>query len=217
MKKNPSVLDIANELMSKGYEVDIYIRTDGSALIKRINGEKFSGAKGNARARQILGVQLSEARAKQLKYATRQRKRPKDITLDDEILKEYRRVKKKWNKAFKSKKGKAHPAGYFGLGKIEYTFKKYGKEETLLRIKEAERYATGIAYSKAVATVAGFIQDYAIKANSQELMDVARDMMENAYAIRGEWLQPALDELYKLNQGKDPKEVARNVRAILRL
>ena len=39
----------------------------------------------------------------------------------------------------------------------------------------------------------------------------------NAYAIKEETIAPAYDELYKLNAGQDPKDVANNLRRILRL
>ena len=153
---------------------------------------------------------------KQLKYATRQRK-VKKPSLDDTIEKEYQRVKKKWNKAFKSKKGKPHPAGYFGRGRIAYALKHYGKEEALRRIREAERYASGVAYSKNVEQLAYFIKSAGDTYQSQELQKLADDILQNAYTIREEWIAPAYDELYKLNAGVPPKEVARVTRAILRL
>lgn len=212
-----TMMEVVRQLQAEGHEVDYYVRKDGGILVKKIDGERYpSGASGNARARQLAGASISEARVKQLKYATRQRtiKKP---SLDDAIEKEYQRVKKKWNKAFKSKKGKPHPAGYFGRGRIQYAIDHYGKEEALRRIREAERYASGIAYSKNVQILAQFIQSAGEQYQSQELIKLAKDLVDNAYTIQEEWIAPAYDELYKLNAGVPPKEVARNTRAILRL
>lgn len=212
-----TMMEIVKQLQDQGHEVEFYIRKDGGILVRRIDAEKYpSGASGNKRARQIVGATLSEARSSQLKYATRQRK-VKLPDLDAEIEKEYKRVKKKWNKAFKSKEGKPHPAGYFGRNRIKYYIEHYGKEEALNRIKEAEKYASGIAYSADVRILAMFVEDDARKHESQELHDLSKDILENAYSIRDEWIQPAYDELYKLNAGALPEEVAKNVRAILRL
>lgn len=211
-----TMIEVVRELQQQGHKVDFYVRKDGGILVKRIDGERFSGATGNKRAREITGAEISEARISQLKYATKTRKRKK-LSLDEEIEQEYNRVKKIWKKRIKPTKGKPHHAGYFGKGRIEYAMKHYGKKEALRRIFEAERYATGLAYSKNVQILASFIKSAGIQYNSQELIKLAEDIEENAYAIREEWIVPAYDELYKLNKGISPKQVAKNTRKILRL
>ena len=210
-----TMIEVVRELQQQGHKVDFYIRKDGGILVRRIDGERFSGASGNKRAREITGATISEARISQLKYATRSRKVKYDI--DEEIEKEYRRVKKKWNKAFKAKKGKSHPAGYFGRARIKYLMQHYKKEEVLQRILEAERYASGIAYSKNVQILATFIKNAGKQYNSQDLLKLADDIEQEAFSIREEWIQPAYDELYKLNAGVSPEQVAKNTRKILRL
>ena len=99
----------------------------------------------------------------------------------------------------------------------KYAVEHYGKEEALRRIREAERYASGIAYAKNVEILAQYIKSVGDQLNSQELVKLSDDLIANAYSIKEEWIKPAYDELYKLNQGIPPKEVARNTRAILRL
>ena len=211
------MIEVVHQLQRQGHSVSYYVRKDGGILIKNIDGERFTtGASGNARARQLVGEFISEARIKQLKYATRARK-VKRPTLDDAISKEYKRVKKKWNRAFKAKEGKAHPAGYFGWKRIKYALEHYGKEEALRRIHEAERYASGIAYAKNVEILAQFIRSVSDQLNSPELLKLSEDLIENAYSIKEEWIKPAYDNLYKLNEGVSAKEIARTTRAILRL
>ena len=213
---------IVSQLTSKGHHIEYYVRKDGGILIRSIDGERFKEAKGNARARQMAGVQLSEARITQLKYATGTRKELRTPSLrrtqvKDAIWEEYARVKKMWNKAFKSKNGKSHPAGYFGKARIKKSIRDWGEEEALRRIGEAEKYASGIAYSKNVQILAEQIKKAGYDYDSQELINLADDILNNAYAIREEWIQPAYNQLYKLNDGVDPKEVAKNVRKVLRL
>ena len=211
------MIEVVQTLQAQGHEIDYYVRKDGGILVKNIDGQKFpSGASGNAVARQMAGAQISEARVAQLKFATRARK-VKKPTLDDEVKKEWQRVKKKWNKAFKAKNGKPHPAGYFGWNRINRAIKEYGREEALRRIREAEKYASGVAYAKNVEQLAGFILDAGTKYNSQALTKLSQDVLENAYAIRDEWIYPAYEALYKLNDGVPPEQVASNVRTILRL
>ena len=211
------MMEVVTKLQSQGHHIDFYVRKDGGILVRSIDGQRFpSGASGNAVARQMAGSTLSEARASQLKFATRARK-VKKPSLDDEVRKEFLRVKKKWNKAFKAKGGKPHPVGYFGWNRIKYALDKYGKEEALRRIHEAEKYTSGIAYEKNVRTLAVFVRNAGSQYQSQELLKLADDIEENAYTIREEWIAPAYDELYKLNQGIEPKQIAKNTRAILRL
>ena len=212
-----TMMEVVRQLQAQGHEVDFYVRKDGGILVKNIDGEKFTtGASGNARARQIAGASISEARISQLKYATRARK-VKKPSLDDEVRKEFERVKKKWNKSFKAKGRKPHPAGYFGWKRIKYALDHYGRDEALRRIREAERYASGIAYAKNVEILAQYIKSAGDQFDSPELTKLSEDLIENAYSIKEEWIKPAYDELYKLNQGVPPKEVAKNTRAILRL
>lgn len=212
-----TMLETIRKLQSQGHEVEFYVRKDGGILVKRIDNERYpTGASGNARARELAGTSLSEARTKQLKYATRQRK-GKKTSIDEDIEREFQRVKKKWSKVFRAKKGKPHPAGYFGKGRIRYALEHYGKEEALRRIREAERYASGIAYSKNVQYLVFYIKQASIDYKSPELAQLARDLEDNAYAIEESWILPAYEELYKLNDGIPPNEVARKTRIILRL
>lgn len=215
---------IVSRLQSQGHHIDFYVRKDGGILVKSIDGKRFTkGASGNIVARQMAGSTLSEARASQLEYAKRARKTHRTARklgkpdLDDEIKREWQRVKKKWNRAFKSKGGKPHPAGYFGWTRIQYSIEREGREEALRRIREAEKYASGVAYAKNVEHLADFITESGTKLHSNELLKLAEDMRENAYTIREEWILPAYEALYDLNHGVEPKQVVKNVRKILRL
>lgn len=216
-------LQVVQTLIAQGHRIRYSRRSDGGILVKEIDGLRFpSGAKGNQVARQMAGVGFSEAREKQLKYATRTRERyrthPKSInSVDKEIKERFKEVKKIWGKRFKATKGKPHQAGYFGWSRIQYTIEKYGKAEALRRIEEAERYALGYAYSKNVKYLIIQIRDAGNKYQSNELLNLADDVEANMYQIKEDWIYPAYDELYKLNSGASPKDVAENVRKILRL
>ena len=211
-----TIFDIISQLIAEGHQVKYYKRKDGGYIIQAIDGVHYSGAKGNARAREMVGQEISVARTKQLKFALRQRKQSKK-KLPNAVEEAYQKTKKKWNKAFHSKKGVPHPAGYFPKKKIKYIYERYGEEEAMRRINEADRYASGIAYSKNVEHLAGFILDAGNKYSSQELIKLAEDLLANAYAIKDEWILPAYEKLYELNNGIDPKQVAIDTRRILRL
>lgn len=212
-----TIAEIIQELQREGHSVTYYVRKDGGMLIRSIDGETFSGAHGNARARAMVGTSISQAREAQLKFAMRQRGKLKKVDLPDYIKQEFTKVKKKWNKAFKAKEGKPHPAGYFSKNRIKRIYKEQGEEEAMRRIHEAENYASGIAYSKNVEHLADYIRMTADQLDSDELRNLADLIMRFAWTIREEWIYPAYQELYKLNQGVEPKQVVANVMRILRL
>ena len=204
------------ELQKEGHVIEYYVRKDGGILIRTIDGKKYTGASGNAVARTMAGAKISEARLKQLKHITAKRTK-KRKALPSRIKTEYERVKKIWNKRFKAKEGKPHPAGYFDKSRIQYSLDHYGEAEALRRISEAERYATGYAYSKNVEALARFIESTARIIRSEELNQLAQDILSNSYSIKEEWIQPTYDELYKLNAGVNVLDVINNVRMILKL
>ena len=217
------MLEVVRKLQEQGHKVEYYVRKDGGILIKRIDSQRFTtGASGNIMARSMAGVEISEARSSQLKYATASRKTirnmaKKHFTLEDEIKQEWQRVKKKWNKAFKAKEGKPHHAGYFGWSRIKYSIEHYGHDEAMRRIREAEKYASGIAYEKNVKNLAVQILKASDDYDSSLLKELAQDLIDNAYTIKEEWIDDAYQALYKLNKGVSTKEVVKNVRKILRL
>ena len=216
------MIDVVMKLVEQGHSVRYYMRRDGGILIRSIDGRHFKGASGNIYARELTGTTISEARMTQLKFATGTRKELrsatlKEINIPDPIWDEYKKVKKIWDKAFKAKGGKASPVGYFTKARIKKALRDYGPEEAMRRISEAEKYATGIAYSKNVQQLAEHIMSAGNQLQSEELMKLAKDIMENAYTIKDEWIYPAYNALYKVNNGQAPKQVASKVRKILRL
>lgn len=218
--KNIPMIQVVAMLQAKGHRIEYYVRKDGGILVRSIDGVRYpTGASGNAVARSMAGTAISQARSEQLKYATetrkRYRKRPRRKLPN--LRKEYDRVKRIWKKHIKPKDGQPHPAGYFGWGRIEYAYEEYGYDEALRRIGEAEKYALGIAYTKNVEHLAMFVEDAGNKANSEELKQLARDIMSNAYLIKEEWILPAYQELYKLNAGLPINDVVANVRRVLHL
>ena len=52
---------------------------------------------------------------------------------------------------------------------------------------------------------------------SQELIQLADDILANGYSIEEDWIYPAYEKLYLLNKGGIPRQIAKDVRTILRL
>lgn len=212
-----NVRQIVNKLRSEGHSVTYYVRKDGGILIKTIDGQRFTGATGNMYARAMSGATLSTKRAAQLSRITWTGKRAKSYIEDREIKRLLQKVQRKWNQAFPHKRGEIPAVGLKTSKKVKWSLEHKGKEETIRLLQEAERYASGKAYSENIRQLADYVEDSGVKLNSDDLLQLAQDIRESAWMIKEDSIQPAYHELYKLNQGADPKEVARLVRKVLQI
>ena len=208
--------EVVSKLQRQGHKVEYYQRKDGGILVRSVDGVKFpSGASGNAYARDLAGVKVSEARTTQLSYAMRQRgKRQVKVEVPDNLKTYYKEVKKKWSKVFKSKGGKAHQAGYMGYNKLKKILKEQGEEEAFSWIAEKEKYASGIAYYENVRILSAFIKDAGRSKKSQELIEIADYLINNAYSIREEWISKAYEIMYKVDKNVPPEEIARQLKLL---
>ena len=157
------------ELRSRGYRVTYKQRKDGGILIKSINGRKFTGAKGNAQARQILGTRLSEARSYQLHRLNPQKgdnwTRPasqKRKPLPEALSRELKNVQRLWRKG--SGKVLSHTTiqGTISRGNLRYVYETYGEQEAWLKLRKAKRYAQGYAYEENVKWLRDTIKEQII-------------------------------------------------------
>lgn len=205
-------------LQGQGYSIEYRTRKDGGVLITKINGQKFRGAKGNAMARMLTNQPLTEKRRSQLNRITTTGKRAMNRTPQDpEIKRALERVQRKWNKAFPHKRGESPSVGRVTSKKVNIYLQKYGKEETLRMLEERERYAQGKAYSKNVEILAQFVRSAGESLSSKDLISLADLILENAWKIEESSIAPAYHELYKLNDGVPPEEVARMTRRALKI
>lgn len=214
-----TVRQTINLLRSQGHKVTYYQRRDGGVLIKSIDGQRFTGATGNLYARAMTGQTLSVKRATQLGNITWSGKRLQSQipSAEKEIKKKLSRVQRIWRKTFPRVDGKVPLVGRKTAKKVKWSLEHRGKAETMRLLEEAEKYAKGKAYSKNIQQLADFINDTGIAYHSQELQDLAKDILANAWMIEESAINPTYQELYKLNDGVPPEEIARNVRSILNL
>ena len=214
-----TVREIIKKLEAQGHIITWRERSDGGVLITSIDGKKYTGAKGNSIARTMIGVELSKKRESQLSGATKTKKLLR--TAPQRVKERWRKVRDLWRKTFKPRGGKPNPAGTLSWKRIKYALDMYGEEEAMRRLDEAERYAQGLAYTKNVEALAEYIAMYSEQLDDPEMKkeykSIADTLMENIYMIREEWIPKAYEELYKINAGKNAKEVARRVRRILHL
>ncbi len=211
---------VVKQLRNEGHSVTYYVRKDGGILIKTIDGQKFTGATGNMYARAMSGTTLSTKRANQLSRITWTGKRAAKHIADREVKRLLERVQRKWNKAFPHKKGEIPPVGLKTSKKVKWSLEHRGKEETMRLLSEAERYATGKAYTENIRQLANYVQDAAVNYQSDELMELANSIRENAWMIEEETIYPSYQELYKLNKlhlGYTIKGIVQNTKQILRI
>lgn len=206
---------IVDKLRQEGHSITFYVRKDRGILVKTIDGQRFTGAEGNKVVRAMAGQTLSAKRSAQLSRITYTGERAKAYFEDREVKRLLRRVQRKWNKAFPHKRGESPSVGLKTSKKIKWSLEHRGREETIRLLTEAERYASGKAYTENIRQLADNIEDAALKYQSNELLQLANDVRENAWMILEESIQPAYDRLYDLNKGEDPREIAKDVRKIL--
>ena len=216
-----TIRNIVSDLVKEGFDIKVYVRKDGGILIKEINGQKFVGAEGNKIAREIVGETLSERRGAQLVSATKKR-----TSFAEEFGKEaytkYRKVAEKWRKA-----NLPSSSGKISMKKFRKIAKEEGLKSALEALSEKEKYASGIAYLKNVEMMYLTIYDYIRNVeklfdyDTSPLVELAEKLRASPDGIRDEWIEPAYQELYRLN--REPlsnaliKEVAENTEEILRL
>lgn len=204
-------------LQQEGHSISYYVRRDGGVLIKSIDGVKYSGAQGNIMARGLTDQSLSVKREAQLQKITYTGKRAQSYIPDREIKRALQKVQRKWNKAFPHKRGESPIQGRKTAKGVKWSLEHRGREETLRLLSEAERYASGKAYSKNIETLAMFVETAGARYQSEELIELAQSIRDNAWMIDEESISPAYDELYKLNDGVPPEEVVRQVKRILKI
>ena len=212
--------ELVKELRSQGHQVEYYNRKDGSILIRSIDGIDYKdGAAGNKMARAMgeamnLNAELSQARKTQLKIIKPKGKRTP--------LPKYLEVKLKKVQKIYNKNKVPLAQGRITKKLIREIYQEEGEEAARKKLTRAQRYAEGYATNATINAFLAEIERYRIffKRGSQvgeELKKLANDIKMSSGIIKDEWIKPAYDELYKLNQGANPLDVIDNVRRILKL
>lgn len=203
-----TIRQIAEKLKKEGLNISYRQRKDGGVLVTKIGSQKFKGASGNKVLREMAGVKLSPKLEKILKSYTEER-----ISFR-EVYKKYLKVKKDW-------KNVKRTAGEVSFKKVRWQIKHH-RDEVMQYLSEKEKYASGIAYSEVVNTLKEYIE--ALE-NNPKLSESQKSMLQaladeidlKKDTIRDEWIEPAYNELYKVNIGLPIEDIVNNVRRILRL
>ena len=192
--------DIVKQLELEGFEIEFRTRNDGGLLITKINGVSFKGATGNTRARQIAGVQLSEAQISQrsfnVKTFIKGFKHPKD-KFDDDLKAKVKKVQYIWRK---------HKVnGKITMRKAREHFRTSGRKGLMEYLSKMERYGIGLAYEENVRWLSEYARNVAmgLRANNQtaaglKYVELADYILRNMETFREAWINPIYSYLYEV-------------------
>ena len=195
-----SVAKMIKELEKMGFKVDARRRTDGGWIIKKINDMTFTGASGNQYARQVLGVEQSQARIEQQHFNVQKSlkvgKGKRQKALDPEMQKELEKVQRIWRKT--------KVEGKISAKKVKMHIKEFGREEAKEYLKKQTRYGKGLAYLENVKYMADYIRDFARSVKDKDIQDgymkMADRLEEKAEFITEKQLKQIHDLLYEIRE-----------------
>ena len=189
--------EIINELRKLGIEVEARKRTDGGWIITKIDNMTFTGAKGNAQARKILGVELSQARLEQATYnVNKYIKGKKESTLDEATKKELRKVQRTW------RKNKVGGKAKITAKKVKRHIKEHGRAETKEYLRKMSRYGEGYAYEENIEYLAQYTEDIARvyedrgSSMADKFYQLADYIREKAATFKEDWIGRVYQCLY---------------------
>ena len=193
-----NVAQMIKELEKMGFKVDARRRTDGGWIITKINGMSFSGASGNQYAREVLGVQLSQARIEQVHFNVSKyikgAKKAKE-KLDEELVKELKKVQRIWRK---NKVG-----ARITKKKLRWHLKEGGRAEAESYLKKMSRYGQGYAYEENVLYLAKYIEDVAQGCPSNyknKVLQVAAAIRSRLETFKEAWIHDIYSYWYEVIQ-----------------
>lgn len=204
-----STKEMIEELQKLGYEVESRKRTDGGYIITKINGKKFTGAKGNAYARSLLGTELSKARSEQLSFNVekyiKDTKKPKEA-IDEELNKQLKKVQRTWRKM--------NVKARITKKKLRWHLKQGGRKEALDYLEKMQRYGRGYAYEENVLYLAKYIEDTIPVIKDKELANatqqIAQEIRQRSDLFKEEWISDIYSYWYEVNESAQKTGIADN-------
>ena len=202
------VEEMIKALEELGFKVSARKRTDGGMIISKINNMTFTGAKGNQYARQVLGVELSQARIEQThfnvqKYIAGAKKK---TTLDEEMKGKLRKVQRLWRKQ--------GVKGRITAKKVKWHISEHGRKEAMENLEKMTRYGSGYAYYENVEYLAKYIEDIARGIlNNDKLQDdlfaLAEYIRSKADTFKEEWIAKCYEFAYWIIENHYDEDMTR--------
>ena len=194
------IAQMIKELEAMGFKVDARRRTDGGMIITKINDMSFSGASGNQYARQVLGVELSQAKIEQVhfnveKYIKVGKGHKAKGKLDETLVKQLKKVQQQWRR-----KG-VHAR--ITKKKLRWHLKTGGRREAEQYLAKMSRYGSGYAYEENVQYLATYISNVALgcpKNYQDKVMQVSQYILEHMETFKESWISDIYSYWYEVIQ-----------------
>ena len=207
-----NLIEIIKLLEEQGHEVEFSHRKDGGYIIRKIDGQHFTGKSGNVIARRMTGQKLSQAREIQLaRIRTPKGKRQMKLEeVPEDVKRMLRKVQTSWRKKHPDIRGTAT------MKNVRWFLKTHGKEATMLSLDKSYRYSQGFAYIDNVNHLIERIRlDLSVEPSS-DMEEVISLIESKMMLFKEEWISPCYQALYDWEKGViSDQECARQIRAII--
>lgn len=200
MRQNISVAKMIKELEEMGFKVNARRRTDGGMIITKINEMSFTGASGNQYAREVLGVELSQAKIEQVHYNVQKyiavgKGNKAKGKVDEELIRQLKSVQQKW------RRNKVQ--GRITKKKLRWHLKQGGKKEAQQYLAKMSRYGSGYAYEENVQYLATYISNVAIGSPAKwkdKILKVAEYILSRIETFKESWIHDIYSYWYEVVQ-----------------
>ena len=185
-------------LQKEGHKVEYSHRKDGGYIIRKIDGQRFSGKTGNAFARRMTGQSLSIARATQLARIRmpKGKKATKLLPIPEDLKKMLRKTQREWRKKHPTIEGTISTRG------LRYQIQKYGIEEAKMSLDKAYRYSVGYAYIDNVMFIIERIKQDLAKMPNSAMEEAVLFIEQRMLTFKEEWISSIYYEaIYPWEQG----------------
>lgn len=196
-----TALEMAKELIARGYNIKIVKRTEGKAIrISSINGKRFTGSKGNIEARKLLGVSFTPEQERHIeKIASAQKKGVFGRARKEPLPADFIKLQNRANRAFRELGQSARVT----RAKIRYRLQTTGEEETRKYLERVVKYAKGFAHTESLEAYYQRLEQNYNKTESLDVkavMDKVKSIIDRGDSLREPLFEELLDLTYTWEQ-----------------
>ena len=205
-----TALQMASALRKQGINVELIFRKEGGARITFINGQHYKGSEGNNKARELLGVDLSEKQKKHLRsirtakgqFGGRNVYKAKTKEINDAFKQAVKEGRFKYKEDKRT--GKPRKAPKVTFKKVQYRLKKEGTKGVEEYLDRVLRYAKGFVYDEAVETLIKRLEADIQKRNSnyaRSVINALKAMLDQQKQLKEEDFDELQSLVYSWEQG----------------
>lgn len=209
-KTRMTALEMASALRKQGVNVELIFRKEGGARITFINGQHYKGSEGNTKARELLGVDLSEKQKKHLRsirtakgqFGGKNKYKAKTLAVNEAFKQAVKEGRFKYKEDKRTGKPRKPPKVTFK--KIQYRLKKEGEQGVEDYLERVLKYAKGFVYDEAIETLIKRLEADIQKRNSnyaRSVVNALKAMMEQKKQLKESDFEDLQSLVYSWEQG----------------